>query len=246
MAALSRMAGRDHRIGVGAGDTVVMASSLIPGNEKANYRVINGLVRLGATVVHQGNARVHVSGHASAGELLYCYNTIRPRNVMPVHGEIRHLHANADLAVQTGVPRERVVVEDGVVVDLADGVATVTGAVPCGYVFVDGSSVGENTEADLLDRRILGDEGFISIFVVVDAASGKVVTGPEIHARGFAEDDAIFDDIRPVLVEALEDAGRQGIGDTLQLQQTVRHIVGRWASNKLRRRPMVIPVVVQA
>ncbi|HZI95952.1 MAG TPA: ribonuclease J, partial [Actinomycetales bacterium] len=231
MAALSRMANRDHRINVGRGDTVVMASSLIPGNENAIYRVINGLTRLGAHVVHQGNARVHVSGHASAGELLYCYNIVKPRNVMPVHGEIRHLHANAELAIKTGVPRERVVIaEDGVVVDLIDGVARVAGAVPCGYVYVDGSSVGEITDADLKDRRILGDEGFISIFVVVDSDTGKVVTGPEIHARGFAEDDAIFDDIRPAIAEALADAGRQGVGDTHQLQQVVRRVVGRWAS----------------
>jgi len=247
MAALSRMANRDHRINVGRGDTVVMASSLIPGNENAIYRVINGLTRLGAHVVHQGNARVHVSGHASAGELLYCYNIVKPRNVMPVHGEIRHLHANAELAIKTGVPRERVVIaEDGVVVDLIDGVARVAGAVPCGYVYVDGSSVGEITDADLKDRRILGDEGFISIFVVVDSDTGKVVTGPEIHARGFAEDDAIFDDIRPAIAEALADAGRQGVGDTHQLQQVVRRVVGRWASNKLRRRPMIIPVIVEA
>ena len=246
MAALSRMAGRDHRVSVGPGDTVVMASSLIPGNENAIYRVINGLVRLGAKVVHQGNARVHVSGHASAGELLYCYNIVRPRNVMPVHGEVRHLHANAELAIATGVPRERVaVVEDGVVVDLADGVATVVGAVPCGYVFVDGASVGEITEADLKDRRILGDEGFISIFVVVDSGSGKVVTGPEVHARGFAEDDAVFDTIKPAIAEALADAGRRGIGDTVALQQVVRRVVGRWASSTLRRRPMIIPVVVE-
>ena len=247
MAALSRMANRDHRINVGRGDTVVMASSLIPGNENAIYRVINGLTRLGAHVVHQGNARVHVSGRASAGELLYCYNIVKPRNVMPVHGEIRHLHANAELAIKTGVPRERVVIaEDGVVVDLVDGVARVAGAVPCGYVYVDGSSVGEITDADLKDRRILGDEGFISIFVVVDSDTGKVVTGPEIHARGFAEDDAIFDDIRPAIAEALADVGRQGIGDTHQLQQVVRRVVGRWASNKLRRRPMIIPVIVEA
>ncbi|HVN12578.1 MAG TPA: ribonuclease J, partial [Kineosporiaceae bacterium] len=137
MAALSRMANRDHRVSVGPDDTVVLASSLIPGNENAVYRVINGLTRLGARVVHQGNARVHVSGHASAGELLYAYNIIRPRNVLPVHGEVRHLVANAELAVRTGVPRERVVIaEDGVVVDLVDGIARVAGALACGYVYV--------------------------------------------------------------------------------------------------------------
>jgi ribonuclease J len=247
MAALSRMANKDHRIQVGPGDTVVLASSLIPGNENAVYRVINGLARLGAKVVHQGNARVHVSGHASAGELLYCYNIVRPRNVMPVHGEVRHLIANADLAEQTGVPRERIMIaEDGVVVDLVAGVARIAGSVPCGYVYVDGASVGEITEADLKDRRILGEEGFISIIVVVDAGSGKVVAGPEIHARGFAEDEAVFDAVRPRIVDALRDAANTGTSDNHQLQQVVRRVVGRWVNESYRRRPMIIPLVIEA
>jgi ribonuclease J len=247
MAALSRMANRDHRVQVGRGDTVVLASSLIPGNENSVYRVINGLTRLGAKVVHQGNARVHVSGHASAGELLYCYNIIRPRNVMPVHGEARHLVANAELAVKTGVPRERVMIaDDGFVIDLASGIASVVGKVPCGYVYVDGSSVGEITEADLKDRRILGEEGFISIIVVVDSASGKVVAGPEIHARGFAETEAVFDQVVPRIVDAIRDAANSGSVDTHQLQQVVRRVVGRWVSESYRRRPMIIPLVVEA
>jgi len=247
MAALSRIANNDHKVSVGPGDTVILASSLIPGNENAVYRVINGLTRLGARVVHSGNAKVHVSGHASAGELLYCYNILRPRNVMPVHGEVRHLVANAALAVQTGVPADRVVLaEDGVVVDLVDGVAKVVGAVPCGYVYVDGSSVGGITEAELKDRRILGDEGFISIFAVVSSADGKVLAGPQIHARGFAEQDDVFEDILPDLTRALEESAAQGAVDTHQLQQVMRRVVGRWVSNRLRRRPMIIPVVVEA
>ncbi|HEY3436069.1 MAG TPA: ribonuclease J [Actinotalea sp.] len=247
MAALSRMANRDHRVRVGHGDTVVLASSLIPGNENAVFRVINGLMRLGATVVHQGNARVHVSGHASAGELLYCYNILRPRNVMPVHGEVRHLVANAAIAMRTGIPAENVVIaEDGMVIDLVDGRATIVGAVPCGYVYVDGSSVGTITDAELKDRRILGEEGFISIFAVVDSATGKVIAGPQILARGFAEDDTVFEAILPELVAALEEAAGDGIADTHQLQQVVRRVVGRWVSGRLRRRPMIIPVVVEA
>jgi ribonuclease J len=246
MAALSRMANRDHRIEVGTGDTVVLASSLIPGNENAVFRVINGLMRLGATVVHSGNARVHVSGHASAGELLYCYNIVRPRNVMPVHGEVRHLIANADLAVRTGVARERVLLtDDGSVVDLRDGVAKVVGQVPCGLVYVDGSSVGSITDADLKDRRVLGDEGFVSVFVVVDAASGKVVVGPEIHARGVAEDDEVLQGVRPKIADALADAIAKGAYDNHQLQQVVRRVMGRWAGTTLRRRPMIIPIVVE-
>lgn len=247
MAALSRIANNDHKVSVGPGDTVILASSLIPGNENAVFRVINGLTRLGARVVHSGNAKVHVSGHASAGELLYCYNILKPRNVMPVHGEVRHLVANAALAVQTGVPADRVVLaEDGVVVDLVDGRASVVGAVPCGYVYVDGSSVGGITEAELKDRRILGDEGFISIFAVVSSADGKVLAGPQIHARGFAEQDEIFEDILPELTRALEESAAQGATDTHQLQQVMRRVVGRWVSNRLRRRPMIIPVVVEA
>ena len=162
--------------------------------------------------MHKGNAKVHVSGHASAGELLYCYNIVKPRNVMPVHGEWRHLVANAELAIATGVPRDQVVVvEDGVVVDLVDGVASVAGAVPCGYVYVDGSSVGEADETLLKDRRILRDEGFISVIVVVDSMTGKVVAGPEITARGFVEDDVIFDDVMPQLVKALDEATANGV-----------------------------------
>jgi ribonuclease J len=247
MAALSRMAGNDHRVRVGDGDTVILASSLIPGNENAVFRVINGLTRLGAKVVHQGNARVHVSGHASSGELMYCYNIVRPRNVMPVHGETRHLVANGEIAIRTGVPRERVVLaEDGVVVDLVEGLARVVGAVPCGYVYVDGSSVGEITDADLKDRRVLGEEGFISIIVVIDSGTGKVLAGPEIHARGFAEGDEVFDSVRPQIEAALAEATGQGQTDTYLLQQVVRRVVGRGVGGKLRRRPMIIPVVVSA
>jgi ribonuclease J len=247
MAVLSRIANRDHRIEVGPGDTIVLASSLIPGNENAVNRVINGLTRLGADVVHKGNAMVHVSGHAGAGELRYLFNVVKPRNVMPVHGEPRHLKANAALAAEVGVDPQRIVIaEDGVVVDLADGIAGVVGAVPCGYVYVDGSSVGDITEASLKDRRILGEEGFISVFAAVDITTGTVVAGPEIHGRGFAEDEAVFDEVLPLVREALERALLQGVDDPGQLQQLLRRVVGRWVSNAHRRRPMIVPVIVEA
>jgi ribonuclease J len=247
MAALSRMANGDHRVRIGHGDTIILASSLIPGNENSVFRVINGLTRLGARVVHSGNAKVHVSGHASAGELLYCYNILRPKNVMPVHGEVRHLVANAALAVRTGVPADRVVLaEDGVVVDLVDGKASVVGAVPCGYVYVDGSSVGEVTENELKDRRTLGEEGFVSVFAVVSTATGKVLAGPQILVRGMAEDAAVFDEIRPEVVRALEDSVAGGATDTYQLQQVMRRVIGQWVNRRLRRRPMIVPVVVEA
>jgi ribonuclease J len=246
MAALSRIANGDHPITVGHGDTVILASSLIPGNENPVNRVINGLTRWGADVIHKGNALVHVSGHAAAGELLYFYNLLTPANVMPVHGEWRHLRANAELAARTGIPEERIMLaEDGVVVDLADGLATIVGAVECGYVFVDGSSVGDITEASLKDRRILGEEGFISVFVAVDLADDTVVAGPEIHARGFAEDEEIFDEVLPLVTRAVEESLRHGGTDAYALEQVVRRQVGRWVSSTHRRRPMIVPIVVE-
>jgi ribonuclease J len=246
MAALSRMASRDHQIRIVEDDTVVLASSLIPGNESAVYRVINGLSRWGANVVHKGNAKVHVSGHASAGELLYFYNLAKPRNVMPVHGEWRHLRANADLAVLTGVPRERTVLaEDGVAVDLADGVARIAGKVPCGYVYVDGASVGDITEASLKDRRILGDEGFISVFAVVDSDTGKVTGTLQIQSRGAGIDDEQLAAVVPKIEEALADAAAEGVGDAYQLQQIIRRVVGKWVNDTFRRRPMILPVIIE-
>ncbi|MDX6325342.1 MAG: ribonuclease [Nocardioidaceae bacterium] len=248
LSALSRIAQRNHNfVHIEEGDTVVLASSLIPGNENAVYRVINGLARWGANVIHKGNALVHVSGHASAGELLYSYNIVKPRNVLPVHGEYRHMLANAALARATGLSEEHVVIaEDGVVVDLVDGKVEVAGKVPCGYVYVDGQSVGDITEASLKDRRILGEEGFVSVIVVVDSVTGKVNGVPEIHARGFLESDSVFDEIKQPIVDALDAALAEGVGDTYQLEQTVRRVIGRWVNNRHRRRPMIIPVVVEA
>ncbi|HEY6315341.1 MAG TPA: ribonuclease J [Streptosporangiaceae bacterium] len=247
MSALTRMASRDHPIRIATGDTVILASSLIPGNETAVYRVINGLTRFGARVVHRGTDLVHVSGHAPAGELLYVLNLVKPRNFMPVHGEWRHLRAHAHLASLTGVPEGSIVIaEDGVVVDLVDGQASVAGAVPCGYVYVDGLTVGEVTESQLKDRRILGDEGFVSVVIVVDASSGKLVAGPEIQARGSGIDDAAFGEVLPKIEEALALAAADGICDSHQISQLARRIIGKWVSDNYRRRPMIIPVVIEA
>ncbi|MEO7124203.1 MAG: ribonuclease J [Lacisediminihabitans sp.] len=247
MAVLARMANLEHQIEVGKGDTVILASSLIPGNENAVYRVINGLVKLGANVVHKGNAKVHVSGHAAAGELLYVYNILKPKNVLPVHGEYRHLVANQQLAIATGVPEENTIIgADGTVVDLKDGVATVVGQLDLGYVYVDGSTVGEITDADLKDRRILAEEGFISIFAAVDPQTGRVIVGPEIQARGFAEDEAIFDAVKPLIIRALTDAAENGTRDTHAFSQVIRRTVGRWVNTQHRRRPMIVPVVIEA
>jgi ribonuclease J len=246
MAALSRMANGDHQIRVGEGDTVILASSLIPGNENSVFRVINELTRFGAKVVHKANAMVHVSGHAAAGELLYCYNIVKPKYVMPIHGEWRHMKANAELAIQAGVPRSNaLIIENGVVVDLIDHEAQVVGSVPCGFVYVDGQSIGDITETSLKDRRILGEEGFISVIVVIDSQSGKIVAGPDIHARGFNEDMALFDDVKLKIEKALAAAVAEGINGTHQLSQIVRKTVGGWVGGEHRRKPMIVPVVIE-
>jgi len=246
MAALSRMANGDHQIRVGEGDTVILASSLIPGNENSVYRVINELTRFGAKVVHKANALVHVSGHAAAGELLYCYNIVKPKYALPVHGEWRHLKANAELAIAAGVKRENTfVIENGIVVDLVDHVAEVAGAIPCGFVYVDGQSIGDITEASLKDRRILGEEGFISVIVVIESQTGKIIAGPDIHARGFNEDAGLFDEVRGQIEIALKAAVTEGVNGTHQLSQVVRRTIGSWVGQKHRRRPMIVPVVVE-
>jgi ribonuclease J len=246
MAALSRMANGDHQIRVGEGDTVILASSLIPGNENSVFRIINELTRFGAKVVHKANAMVHVSGHAAAGELLYCYNIVKPKYVMPIHGEWRHLKANAELAIESGVARGNTfIVDNGVVLDMINHEVEVVGAVPCGFVFVDGQSIGDITESSLKDRRILGEEGFISCVVVVDSQSGKIVAGPDIHARGFNEDEAMFDEVKLRIEKALERAVADGINGTHQLSQIVRKTIGGWVGGEHRRKPMIVPVVIE-
>ncbi|MCR2052087.1 ribonuclease J [Actinomyces bowdenii] len=248
MAALSRMAHSEHRtVTIEPGDTVIFASSLIPGNENSVFRVINQLMRLGARVVHQGNATVHVSGHASSEELLHVYNIVQPRNVMPIHGEIRHLVANGALAVKTGIDPDRVVLcEDGVAVDLKDGVARIAGQIPCGYIYVDGASVGEIDESELKDRRILAEEGFVSVYAVVETKTGTILAGPHIQARGMAEDDSVFDEILPEVTEALAAALASGNADSHSLAQVMRRTLGRYVGRRLKRRPMIVPVVIEA
>jgi ribonuclease J len=247
LSALSRMANRDHPVRIQDGDTIILASSLIPGNENAVYRVINGLTRWGARVIHKDVANVHVSGHAPAGELLYVLNMTRPSNVIPIHGEWRHLRAHAALAIATGVPPDRVLtVDDGMVVDLVDGRISVAGKVDCGYVYVDGLHVGDVSEEQLKDRRILGDEGFITITAVVDSTSGKLIGGPEIFARGFsAWDEEAIQEVRAKAADALDAAMAEGVTEPAALRRALRRVVGRWVADKYRRRPMLVPVIVE-
>jgi ribonuclease J len=210
------------------------------------YRVINQLSRAGATVIHKDVADVHVSGHSPAGELLFLLNIVKPRNFMPVHGEWRHLRAHARLALESGVASDRVVIcEDGDVVDLVEGKVRLAGHVRARYVYVDGLAVGDVGESLLTERRILGDGGFIAVTVVVDSVTGKVVGGPAVSAKGFSEDPSVFDAVVPLVTDALDRAADEGVNDPHQLQQIVRRTVGRWVNDKYRRRPMIVPTVVE-
>ncbi|KJF22293.1 ribonuclease J [Rhodococcus sp. AD45-ID] len=246
LAALSRMARGEHRqINIRANDLVVLASSLIPGNENSVFAVVNGLAKRGATVVTQQSAKVHVSGHASAGELLYLYNAVRPTNAMPVHGEWRHLRANAALAKATGVPEERIVLaEDGVVVDMVDGLAEIVGRVPVGHVYVDGLSVGDVGEPTLSDRLVLGEGGFIAITIVINESTGRAVSTPEVSGRGFSDDPTALKDAAQLVEADLLRLAGEGITDAHRIAQSVRRVVGRWVADKYRRRPMIIPTVI--
>ncbi len=247
MAALSRMANRDHPIRITEGDTVLLASSLIPGNENAIYRVINELTRWGANVVHKGNAKVHVSGHASAGELAYCYNIVAPSNVLPVHGEWRHLRANAEIAIRTGVdPKRAIIAEDGSVIDLVDGFARITGSVPAGLVYVDGMTVGGATEESLHVRRTLAEEGVVTIVCIVDPDTGKLIEPPDYLAHGFEHDPKHFESATPVIQKALTTASNENIEDIEQLEELVRRAMNTWAGRQRKRSPLIIPVIVDA
>lgn len=246
LSALSRMASGEHQIiQVVPEDTIVLASSLIPGNENAVFRVINGLSRMGANVVHKSTALVHVSGHAPAGELRYLLNAVRPRNFMPVHGEWRHLRAHAAIARSTGMTDERIMLaEDGTAIDLVDGLATIVGAVPAGYVYVDGLTMGDLTDDAIKDRRILGEEGFLAVLVVLDTATGALLSGPEITARGFLDDASALEPIRKELIQKLEQALAEGMRDTESLEQLIRRTSGKWVDQNFRRRPMLVPKVM--
>jgi ribonuclease J len=246
LSALSRMANRSHhQIRIEAQDTVVLASSLIPGNENAVLPRHQRAVPLGARVVHKGVAKVHVSGHASAGELLYLLNATRPSNVMPVHGEWRHLRAHAELARLTGVPaepdrarrgrrRRRPRRRQGRDRRRRSRAATSSST----------ARGGRRRRVDAEGPRILGDEGFISVTLAVDSVTGKIAGGPEISARGFSDD-------RPRSTRSRCSSSRSSTGrrrgrrDAQALQQLVRRAVGRWVNDAYRRRPMIIPVVVE-
>jgi ribonuclease J len=246
MAALSRMSRGEHRsITLTAGDLIILSSSLIPGNEEAVYGVIDALAKIGARVITNAQARVHVSGHAYSGELLFLYNGVRPRNVMPVHGTWRHLRANAALAARTGVPPENIVIaENGVSVDLVAGKASISGAVTVGKMFVDGLITGDVGDATLGERLILSS-GFVAVTVVVDRATGRPAGPAHLHSRGFSEDPKALEPVAQKVERELESLAADNITDPTRIAQAVRRTVGKWVGETYRRQPMIVPTVIE-
>jgi ribonuclease J len=246
MSALSRMSRGEHRsISLTSGDLIVLSSSLIPGNEEAVYGVIDALSKIGARVVTNNQVRVHVSGHAHAGELLFLYNGVRPRNVMPVHGTWRHLRANAALAASTGVPKESILLaENGVSVDLIGGRARISGAVPVGKMFVDGLVLGDVGDATLGERLILSS-GFIAVTVIVHRGTGRPVAPAHLHSRGFSEDPKALEAAARKVDDELESLAAERVTEPTRIAQAVRRTVGKWVGETYRRQPMIVPTVIE-
>ncbi|MCV7218958.1 ribonuclease J [Mycobacterium crocinum] len=246
MAALSRMSRGEHRsITITSDDLIILSSSLIPGNEEAVYGVIDDLAKIGARVVTNQQVRVHVSGHAYSGELLFLYNGVRPRNVMPVHGTWRMLRANAKLAARSGVPEENIVVaESGVSVDLVGGRVSIAGAVPVGKMFVDGLISGDVGEATLGERLILSS-GFVAIVVVLNRETGRIAGPPHLYSRGFSEDPKALEPVARKVEVELESLASDNVTDPVRIAQVVRRTVGKWVGETYRRQPMIVPTVIE-
>jgi ribonuclease J len=246
MAALSRMSRGEHRsITLTSGDLIIMSSSQIPGNEEAIFGVLDALAKIGARVVTNAQARVHVSGHAYAGELLFLYNGVRPRNVMPVHGTWRMLRANAALAVRSGVSPESIVIaENGVSVDLIAGRASIAGAVPTGKMFVDGLITGDVGDATLGERLVLSS-GFIAVTVVVRRGTGKPAAPAHLQSRGFSEDPKALESVARKVEDELEALAANNVTEVTRIAQGVRRVVGKWVGETYRRQPMIVPTVIE-
>ncbi|MFM8599841.1 MAG: ribonuclease J [Mycobacterium sp.] len=246
LSALSRMARGEHRsISITPDDLIILSSSLIPGNEEAVYGVIDALSKVGARVVTNQQVRVHVSGHAYAGELLFLYNGVRPKNVMPVHGTWRHLRANSKLAMRSGVPQESVLLaENGVSVDLMAGKAVISGAVPVGKMFVDGLIVGDVGDSTLGERLVLSS-GFVAVTVVVRRGTGRVAAPPHLHSRGFSDDPKALEPALRKVEQELESLAAEQITDPVRIAQAVRRAVGKWVGETYRRQPMIVPTVLE-
>ncbi|MET0145796.1 MAG: ribonuclease J [Ilumatobacteraceae bacterium] len=250
MSALALLARGENRfVKLSEHDTVILSSHAIPGNESNVNRVMDGLLRAGAIVVHSGIVDVHATGHAQADELKTYLSIARPEWYVPIHGEFRHLVANAHLGEVMGVPHDHVIVcEDGDVLEITDRGVAQAGRVPAGYLYVDGI-VGDVGSGVLRDRRVLASEGVVVVVVTVDSQTGKVLVGPEIITRGWVyapEAEDLLDEACDTIAKAVEAALASGVRDVEALERDVRRAAGKFVNERTRRRPMIVPVVMEA
>lgn len=250
MSGLARMSVRDHKqFRIVPGDTVVISATPIPGNEKSVHRTINNLCKLGATVIHGTDGRSHVSGHASQEELLLMLNLVRPEFFVPVHGEYRMLAAHGGLAVQTGVEAGNVfVVENGDVLEFTHEYGDKIGKTYGGHVFVDGSGIGDIGEAVLRDRKALSNDGIIMVVVAIDSEEARVIAGPDLISRGvfyLPEADGVLDELRAELVTMMEGISVDAMRDVNTVKEHIRSALAGSVHSRTKRRPVVIPVVME-
>ena len=247
MAALSRMAEDNHRkISIGPSDTVIFSSHPIPGNEKAVTNVINELLLKGADVIFQD---VHVSGHACQEEIKLIYTLVHPKYAIPVHGEFKHLKAQAKIAKELGIPKENIfILQSGDVLELTEEKAQVTGKVPVGDILVDGLGVGDVGNIVLRDRQHLAEDGILIVVLGLDGATDELVSGPDIVSRGFVyvrESDELMDEARIVVNEAVESCLSRGIADWGKLKSSIKDSLGEYVWRKTKRRPMILPIIME-
>ncbi len=247
MAALSRMAEDNHRkISIGPGDTVIFSSHPIPGNEKAVTNVINELLLKGADVIFQD---VHVSGHACQEEIKLIYSLVRPRYAIPVHGEYKHLKAQAKIVKELGIAKENIfILQTGDVLELTEEKAQITGRVPVGDILVDGLGVGDVGNIVLRDRQHLAEDGILIVVLGLDSATDELVSGPDIVSRGFVyvrESDELMEEARAVVNEAVEGCLSRGIADWGKLKSSIKDALGEFVWRKTKRRPMILPIIME-
>ena len=247
MAALSRMAGNNHKkISIGPTDTVIFSSHPIPGNEKAVTNVINELLLKGADVIFQD---VHVSGHACQEEIKLIYTLVRPKYAIPVHGEYKHLKAQAKTAQELGIPKENIfILHSGDVLELSEDSAQITGKVPVGDILVDGLGVGDVGNIVLRDRQHLAEDGILIVVLGLDRATDELVCGPDIVSRGFVyvrESDELMDEAKIVVNDAVEGCLDRGIADWGKLKSSIKDSLGDYVWKKTKRRPMILPIIME-
>lgn len=250
MSALTRMSTADHRkVAIVPGDTVVISATAIPGNEKLVSRTVDNLYRLGAHVVYGGESNIHVSGHACQEEIKLMLNLTRPKFFIPVHGEYRHLVHNAKLGVEVGMDPSHILIgENGTIFEFTSETGNMVGTVPSGKVLVDGMGVGDVGNIVLRDRKQLSNDGILIVVVGMDAQSGLLVSGPDIVSRGFVyvrESEALLDEARNRVKTALTQLGGNNLSEWSAIKSAVRDTLGRFLWDKTKRRPMILPIIME-